>query len=170
MLKQLDRAYYAIKAGALGEMNYAGMEMPLKEPPSEYAKRHCYYGASFPSKADLAGIEEIGEDHVLWGNDYPHYEGTFPYNLQSLRLTFGDMPDARRRKVLGLNAAALYNFDLEKLKPLRGKSRPDAGASRDSAAARRNSPRQRLLSLPRRACRRHPEPWRCPPTSGSSTR
>ena len=28
------------------------------------------------------------------------------------------MPDARRRKVLGLNAAALYNFDLEKLRPL----------------------------------------------------
>jgi hypothetical protein len=31
-------------------------------------------------------------------------------------LTFGDMPDSRRRKVLGLNAAALYNFDVEKLK------------------------------------------------------
>jgi len=116
ILKQCDRAYYAIKSGALGEMNYKGMEMPLKEPPSEYAKRHCYYGASFPSNADLAGIDEIGEDHVLWGNDYPHYEGTFPYNLQSLRLTFGSMPDARRRKIIGLNAAALYNFDLDALR------------------------------------------------------
>jgi len=123
-LKSVDRAYYAIKAGATGEMNYAGMESPLKEPPSEYAKRHCYYGASFPSMADLAGIEQIGEDHVLWGNDYPHYEGTFPYNLESLRLTFGGMPDARRRKVLGLNAAALYDFDLEKLMPLAAKYGP----------------------------------------------
>ncbi|HXQ12639.1 MAG TPA: amidohydrolase family protein [Caulobacteraceae bacterium] len=123
-LKSVDRAYYAIKAGATGEMNYAGMESPLKEPPSEYAKRHCYYGASFPSMADLAGIEQIGEDHVLWGNDYPHYEGTFPYNLESLRLTFGGMPDARRRKVLGLNAAALYNFDLEKLLPLAARFGP----------------------------------------------
>ena len=26
------------------------------------------------------------------------------------------MPDSRRRKVLGLNAAKLYNFDLEELK------------------------------------------------------
>jgi predicted TIM-barrel fold metal-dependent hydrolase len=123
-LKSVDRAYYAIKAGATGEMNYAGMESPLKEPPSEYAKRSCYYGASFPSAADLAGIEQIGEDHVLWGNDYPHYEGTFPYNLESLRLTFGSMPDARRRKVLGLNAAALYNFDLEKLLPLAARYGP----------------------------------------------
>jgi predicted TIM-barrel fold metal-dependent hydrolase len=123
-LKSVDRAYYAIKAGATGEMNYAGMESPLKEPPSEYAKRHCYYGASFPSLADLAGIEQIGENHVLWGNDYPHYEGTFPYNLESLRLTFGGMPDARRRKVLGLNAAALYDFDLDKLMPLAAKYGP----------------------------------------------
>jgi predicted TIM-barrel fold metal-dependent hydrolase len=125
-LKSVDRAYYAIKAGATGEMNYAGMESPLKEPPSEYAKRHCYYGASFPSMADLAGIEQIGEDHVLWGNDYPHYEGTFPYNLESLRLTFGGMPDARRRKVLGLNAAALYDFDLETLTPLAARYGPTA--------------------------------------------
>ena len=30
----------------------------------------------------------------------------------------GDMPDARRRKILGLNAAELYKFDVEKLMPL----------------------------------------------------
>ncbi|HLG89388.1 MAG TPA: amidohydrolase family protein [Alphaproteobacteria bacterium] len=123
-LAQLDRTYDAFKAGSQGEMDYKGMDLPLKARPSEYAKRHCYYGASFPSKADLDGIDEIGEEHVLWGNDYPHYEGTFPYTLESLRLTFGDMPDSRRRKVLGLNAAALYNFDLEKLEPLAAKYGP----------------------------------------------
>jgi hypothetical protein len=86
--------------------------------PSEYAARNCYYGASFPSQADLDGIDAVGEDHVLWGNDYPHYEGTFPYNLESLRLTFGDISEQRRRKILGLNAAELYKFDVEKLMPL----------------------------------------------------
>ena len=47
-----------------------------------------------PACQDLDGIDDVGEDHVLWGNDYPHYEGTFPYNLESLRLTFGDIPEA----------------------------------------------------------------------------
>jgi hypothetical protein len=94
------------------------MTWVLKDAPSEYAARNCYYGASFPSKQELDGIEAIGEDHVLWGNDYPHYEGTFPHTLESLRLTFADMPEGRRRKVLGENAATLYKFDLEKLKPL----------------------------------------------------
>jgi len=118
MLKQLDRIHMGFKAGAIGEMNYEGMEWVLKDTPSEYASRNCYYGASFPSRADLDGIEAVGEDHVLWGNDYPHYEGTFPYNLESLRLTFADIPEERRRKVLGLNAAELYRFDVEKLIPL----------------------------------------------------
>lgn len=124
MLKQLDRIHLGFKMGAIGEMNYRGMEWVLKDLPSQYAARSCYYGASFPSMTDLQGIDDVGEDHVLWGNDYPHYEGTFPYNLQSLRLTFADVPEARRRKVLGLNAAALYKFDLEKLKPLAAKYGP----------------------------------------------
>ncbi len=118
MLKQLDRIHMGFKAGAIGEMNYRGMEWVLKDLPSQYAARSCYYGASFPSLADLEGIDVVGEDHVLWGNDYPHYEGTFPHNLQSLRLTFAHVGETRRRKVLGLNAAELYKFDLQKLAPL----------------------------------------------------
>ncbi len=118
LLKQMDRIHMGFKHGAIGEMNYEGMEWVLKDTPSEYAARNVWYGASFPSLADLAGIEEIGADRVLWGNDYPHYEGTFPYNLESLRLTFADVPEDVRRKILGENAARLYQFDLDALKPL----------------------------------------------------
>jgi len=118
LLQQLDRIHMGFKHGAIGEMNYADMEWVLKDTPSEYASRNIWYGASFPSLADLAGIEQIGADRVLWGNDYPHYEGTYPYNLESLRLTFTDIPEDVRRKILGENAASLYNFDLEALRPL----------------------------------------------------
>ena len=124
VLRQLDRIHMGFVRGAIGEMNYEGMEWVLKETPSFYAKRNCWWGASFPSKADLAGIEEIGVEKVLWGNDYPHYEGTFPYNLESLRLTFNDIADEHRRMLLGYNAAELYNFDLEALKPLAAKYGP----------------------------------------------
>lgn len=117
LLANLDRIHHSMVAGVAGEMNYEGMNWVLKDPPSEHAARNCWYGASFPSKQDLDGIDAIGEDRVLWGNDYPHYEGTFPYTLESLRLTFADVPEKRRRKLLGENAAALYKFDLEKLRP-----------------------------------------------------
>jgi len=118
LLKQMDRIHMGFKHGAIGEMNYEGMEWVLKDTPSEYAARNIWYGASFPSLADLAGIDQIGADRVMWGNDYPHYEGTFPYNLESLRLTFPDIPEDVRRLVLGENAAQVYNFDLDALRPL----------------------------------------------------
>jgi predicted TIM-barrel fold metal-dependent hydrolase len=87
-------------------------------PPSHYAKLNCYYGASAPSRGELAGRHEIGLDHILWGNDYPHYEGTFPNNRKTLRHTMHDMPDSERRLILGENAAKLYKFDLAALKPI----------------------------------------------------
>jgi hypothetical protein len=118
----------------------------LSQPPSVYARQNCWYGASFPSKADLAGIDQIGVDRVLWGNDYPHYEGTFPYNLESLRLTFADLPDATRRKLLGLNAAALYRFDLEKLKPLAAQYGPTP-AQIDEPLPRDQIPRDSMCYL-----------------------
>jgi predicted TIM-barrel fold metal-dependent hydrolase len=124
LLAQMDRIHMGMAAGAIGELNYGDQQWVLSRPPSEYAKQNCWYGASFPSKADLQGIEEIGVDHVMWGNDYPHYEGTFPYNLESLRLTFNDVPEEYRRKLLGLNAAEVYKFDVEKLLPLAKKFGP----------------------------------------------
>jgi len=118
MLASLDRIHYGVLAGAIGEMDYSDMQWVLKEPPSFYARRNCYYGASFPSLEELAGREAVGVEQILWGNDYPHYEGTFPYNLESLQLTFPDLPDNERRLILGENAARLYDFDLDKLRPL----------------------------------------------------
>ena len=123
MLAQLDGIHLGIQHGAIGEMHYEG-EWVLKELPSVYAQRNCWYGASFPSKAELNGIDKIGIEKVLWGNDYPHYEGTFPYNLESLRLTFNDISEQDRRKLFSENAAKLYNFDLEKLRPLANKFGP----------------------------------------------
>ena len=124
MLAQLDRIHRGIQRGSMGEMYYEGMEWGLKMLPSEYAKRNCWYGASFPSKLELDGMQEIGAEKVLWGNDYPHYEGTFPYNLESLRLTFADIPERERRMLFSENAAALYGFDLDALRPLAEKYGP----------------------------------------------
>jgi predicted TIM-barrel fold metal-dependent hydrolase len=124
MLAQLDRIHRGIQAGAMGEMYYEGLEWGLKLLPSEYAKRNCWYGASFPGKLELQGLEEVGPEKVLWGNDYPHYEGTFPHNLESLRLTFSDVSEKHRRMLFAENAAALYGFDLDALRPMAEKYGP----------------------------------------------
>ena len=54
----------------------------------------------------------------MWGSDYPHDEGTPPYTREHLRQVFHAVGEQDLRKILGGNAAALYDFDLAKLAPL----------------------------------------------------
>lgn len=117
LMKQMDGMYLAWKAGAIGEIDTRS-DPVLKELPSFYAKRNCWYGASFPSPRDIAGRTAVGVDRVLWGNDYPHYEGCYPYSRENMRFAFSDVDAAEVRMMLGGNAASLYNFDLERLRPL----------------------------------------------------
>ncbi len=116
-LKNLDQLWERVRSGVVGEFEFAKESMP-PEPPSFYARRNCFYGASSPSPRELSGRHEIGIDHLLWGSDYPHYEGTYPYTRKSLRRTFHDVDRAETRAMLGENAARLYGFDLARLEPL----------------------------------------------------
>jgi predicted TIM-barrel fold metal-dependent hydrolase len=122
-LANLDRVWARVRSGSAGEFEFAtGVMAP--EPPSFYAKRNCFYGASSPSPRELAGRHEIGVDRLLWGSDYPHYEGTYPHTRKSLRRTFHDMDRAETRAILGENAARLYGFDLGRLEPLAARVGP----------------------------------------------
>jgi len=116
LMRQMDGMYMAWKAGAIGEID-ASKDPPLVELPSFYAKRNCWYGASFPSLQDIAGREIVGVDKILWGNDYPHYEGCYPHSRENMRFAFSEVAETEVRKMLGENAAALYGFDLEALRP-----------------------------------------------------
>jgi len=117
LMRQMDAMYMAWKAGAIGEID-TSRDPALKELPSFYAKRNCWYGASFPSLADIAGREVVGVDRILWGNDYPHYEGCYPYSRENMRFALSGLPEREVRMLLGENAARLYGFDLEALRPL----------------------------------------------------
>jgi hypothetical protein len=54
----------------------------------------------------------------MWGNDYPHHEGSYPYTKLAVRLLFSGLPEDEARKVLGTNAAEVYGFDLDALQPI----------------------------------------------------
>ncbi len=115
VMRHMDGMFMAWKAGAIGEID-TSTDPALNEPPSFYAKRNCWYGASFPSPADIEGRHVVGVDKILWGNDYPHYEGCYPYSRENMRFAFHDVPENEVRMMLGENAAALYGFDLEALR------------------------------------------------------
>jgi hypothetical protein len=58
----------------------------------------------------------VGVDRILWGNDYPHYEGCYPHSRENMRFAFADVPEKQVRMMLGENTAALYGFDLDALR------------------------------------------------------
>jgi predicted TIM-barrel fold metal-dependent hydrolase len=90
----------------------------LEMKPSDYYRRNCWMAASVMGPTEIDRIDRIGADRLMWGHDYPHPEGTWPHTREWLRDRFGLVPEADARKILGLNAAGVYGFDLAKLQPV----------------------------------------------------
>ena len=74
-------------------------------------------GPRTPSAARSAMRYEIGIDNMLWGNDFPHPEGTWPNSRSGWQKTYHDVPIAETRRMIGEAAAETYGFDLAALEP-----------------------------------------------------
>jgi predicted TIM-barrel fold metal-dependent hydrolase len=82
----------------------------LKELPSTYFRNHCF--ATFQD--DAAGLR-YAEDldltgNLIWANDYPHHEGSWPHSAQVIERTMSHLSDASRARILGENAAKLFGL------------------------------------------------------------
>jgi predicted TIM-barrel fold metal-dependent hydrolase len=82
----------------------------IPEAPSHYFRRNCF--ATFQvDHAGLAYVEELDlVDNVLWANDYPHHEGSWPHSADAIERMMGHLTDESRAKILGLNAARLFGL------------------------------------------------------------
>ena len=90
----------------------------LPHAPSIYFHRNCWMGASMPSPDEAEAIKVLGVDRVMWGSDYPHKEGTYPYSLEALQHSFCDWDEADLRLLLAGTAAEIYDLDLDMLDAL----------------------------------------------------
>jgi hypothetical protein len=94
----------------------AAIRAKLPKPPSEYFRKNCYIGASFMSNSEAkVSVEHDLIDNVMWGDDYPHAEGTFPDTREAMRFTFSDIDPKYTQKFLGETAIDLYGLDRDKL-------------------------------------------------------
>ena len=77
--------------------------------PSDYMKRNVYH--SF--QEDGPGIrlrDIIGVNNIMWGNDYPHAESTFPESQRVLSEILADVPEEERDLIVSGNCKRLYNL------------------------------------------------------------
>jgi predicted TIM-barrel fold metal-dependent hydrolase len=124
MLRRLDATLAHIrKTGRMGELRYSE-EHVLPKSATEYFMQNCYVGVSQPGPEDAAARDAIGIDRFMWGSDYPHNEGTYPYTREHLRQLFHATPPAELQQMLAENTARVYNFDLDALAPLAAKAGP----------------------------------------------
>jgi predicted TIM-barrel fold metal-dependent hydrolase len=77
--------------------------------PSEYWRRQCKSTFQFDKMGvDLIGW--LGEDNIMWGNDYPHPDGVWPHSREVVRIHAQNLNDRQKQKVFHDNAAKLYRL------------------------------------------------------------
>ena len=108
--------------------------------PSEYFDRNVKIGVvEHARRRELGRRYEIGVGNIMWGNDFPHPEGTWPYTREFLKDRFWDIPIDETEQILGLNQADFYGFDLDKLQPIADRIGPtpdDLGQTDESVFAK----------------------------------
>src|SRR5262245_27374758 len=101
--------------GALDEAyrkHHMWVRPKLSRLPSEFFKTNGF--ATF--QEDKAGLDLAREhglvDNFMWANDYPHHEGTWPHSAEAIERTMVNLSDEERAKILGLNAARVFKFEV----------------------------------------------------------
>jgi predicted TIM-barrel fold metal-dependent hydrolase len=125
VLTMLDQQFERFKKEGTAEYRISGaLAQKMGASPSELWHRNCFAGSSFLRPSECALRYEIGVDKIMWGQDYPHTEGTYPYTRESLRNTFEGVPTDEIAAMLGGNAAEVYGFDLDALAPVAARVGP----------------------------------------------
>jgi predicted TIM-barrel fold metal-dependent hydrolase len=102
----------------------------LSMKPSDYFRRNVFLGASCMPRREVEMRSSIGIGNIMWGSDYPHPEGTWPYTRPQMLENFKGVPEPELAAMLGGNAARVYGFDEEKLAPLVSRIGPEKSAFR----------------------------------------
>jgi predicted TIM-barrel fold metal-dependent hydrolase len=95
------------------EMQYAAWRTLLdprpRRTPSEYWHENMY--ATFQHDAvGLRMLDEIGDDRVMWGSDYPHLESTLGFGWRAINDVIDSVAESSARKILGDNARAVFEI------------------------------------------------------------
>jgi predicted TIM-barrel fold metal-dependent hydrolase len=83
---------------------------PLKREPSAYIREHCLWGFIY----DPIGVRlryDVGVDHIMWGNDFPHSAGDWPDSKRVIEDMFSGVPEDEKQKILVDNAVGYFHLN-----------------------------------------------------------
>jgi predicted TIM-barrel fold metal-dependent hydrolase len=97
-LERLDGKYGLVKAYT-----------PLSMRPSEYFQRQCWISVEPDEGTIPMMVELLGSDRFIWASDYPHVDASLGA-VKTLKERIASLPGEVQRKILGRNAARLYEL------------------------------------------------------------
>jgi predicted TIM-barrel fold metal-dependent hydrolase len=98
---------------AMGRLFAINAKWPWPLKPSEYVQRQIHVQfADDPTAVKARHI--TGLSTIMWGNDYPHAEGTFRSSAECIAENFAGVPDEDRAAILGGTLADIVGFDKTK--------------------------------------------------------
>lgn len=83
--------------------------VPMKEKPSTYIRRNCYFVAEPEERSIGAMLDLVGEDNILWGSDYPHVDSRMDA-AELIRQSVAPLSAESRDRVLGANATQVFGL------------------------------------------------------------
>lgn len=95
--------------GQIGPTARANLTMT----PEEYFRRQIYGCFWYESKGLEHLFERVGADNIMFETDFPHPACLYPNPLDAMAKNLAGIPYETRRKVMGGNAARVYNIPLE---------------------------------------------------------
>jgi predicted TIM-barrel fold metal-dependent hydrolase len=100
--------------------NWLG-EVELSRMPSEYFREHVYLTFQDDLVAfqmiDLPDSVGVAVDHLLWANDHPHSDATWPHSQALLAEHTAHMDADQRDRILRRSSAELYGIPMPRVKP-----------------------------------------------------
>jgi predicted TIM-barrel fold metal-dependent hydrolase len=84
-------------------------DIHFDEPPSFYIERQVFY-TFMEDPPGIAARHACGVDRIMWSNDYPHSETTWPHSQKIIAETFADVPDVEVRRIVRDNCVELYRL------------------------------------------------------------
>jgi predicted TIM-barrel fold metal-dependent hydrolase len=128
-LDTLDWFHRRMTMGGAAETVFFGaVAKQMSLTPTEYFRRNFWVGASFLRSSEAELRHDVGVDRIMWGADYPHSEGSYPYTTEALRAAFAPVPPAETRMMVETTPAEVYRFDLAQLREIGDRVGPTVAA------------------------------------------
>ena len=87
----------------------------LERMPSEYFREHVYF--TFQDDHTAFQLKDhMNIERMMWANDYPHSDSTWPWSQDVLREQAAGLTEAEKDLVLHENVARLYGLDTSGLR------------------------------------------------------